>query len=274
MGIVQYVGKELIKNIIYVFIDPYFYLTSFLILYMYKRTLEDTLDKKQIRNSAILDILRGMSIGIIFSTLFLAKNKWIVLEGKMFILIPIALLLFWISPKWCCFSYVIPVAYGLYCLSKFFGKTSEWLYLSYPSFIELIGLLHIIEGILVFSFGKENAIQDIIYEEGKLKRIYILQKYWPVPLFIFILMGKFKWLAPLYGMLGYRDVCSIRTPKEKSRFSGSILMLYGVGMMFLGWLVTKGSIPVLLAMCIMPLSHESTFILGKLYDQETYKKVN
>ena len=80
------IAKELLRNIGSICIDPYFLIFSFLIYYLYKREDKkntNTQDYKQIRNSVILDILRGVIVGVGVSTIFSYFGYTIVLEGKV-----------------------------------------------------------------------------------------------------------------------------------------------------------------------------------------------
>lgn len=265
MGAVQTIVLEIAKNFIYSVSDPIFIGLVILILYMYKRQTKDTKDKAykyRVEASAIKDILRGTIIGSIASVVLTSLGVKIQVSTGMLILIPITILLVAFNPKLGCFSYVIPLAYVCYQTGNWLGINFTWLKLPYDQMIILIGVLHIIEGFLVVSYGHENSAKIPLYKDNHLVVGYSLNKYWPVPLTVFQYSSGVTILVPIYALLGYGDVAIGESPSSKSRKMGAILVLYGIIITIGGYFVISGVISKGIVLLMMPVLHESMFLIN------------
>lgn len=265
MGIVQTLLSQLAKNIVYIVSDPIFIVLVILIIVMYKRETRETKDKayrNQLESTAIKDIFRGVVIGAITSLILTSLGICIPITKGMLILIPITIGIVLINPKWGCFSYVIPIAYGIKVVGKLFKKDLTWFDFSYDEMIVLVGILHIIEGFLVTIYGHENSKVTPLYREGRLVPGYVLKKYWPIPLMVFQYSGSVVSLVPAYAVLGYADITFEHNPKKKCRIMGMVLVGYGSVITYLGYLVSQGMLSVLVVIVIMPMLHEGIFLIN------------
>ncbi|MNI01899.1 Cell division topological determinant MinJ [compost metagenome] len=116
-----------------------------------------------------------------------------------------------------------------------------------PSLLVIVGILHILEGMLTGLQGVRMA--SPLFYEGKRGQIiggYQLQGFWPVPLFLLIPMqGGSSDLIPwgtLFNtsyaagwsilafpvMIGFTELTMSRLPREKTSWSARMLMLYGL----------------------------------------------
>ncbi|MEG0012902.1 MAG: hypothetical protein RSG75_07265 [Cellulosilyticaceae bacterium] len=265
MGSVQTLLLKLAMNIVYIVSDPIFIVLAILMIVMYRREAKETKDKvyrNQLERTAIKDIFRGVIIGAIMSLVLTSLGICIPITKGMLILIPITIGLVIINPKWGCFSYVIPIAYGVQVVGRLFQKDLTWLDLHYDEMIILIGILHIIEGLLVITYGHENSREVPLYREGRLVSGYVLKKYWPIPLMVFQYGGSVVSLIPMYAMLGYADITFGQNPRSKSRRMGMILVLYGSIITGLGYLTQRGMISILVVIMVMPILHEGMFLVN------------
>lgn len=265
MGSVQTLLLKLVTNIVYIVSDPIFIVLAILMIVMYQREAKDTKDrayKNLLERMAVKDIFRGVIVGAVVSLILTSLGICIPITKGMFVLIPITIGLVIINPKWGCFSYVIPIAYGIQVVGRLFQKDLTWLSLYYDQMIILIGILHIIEGVLVAVYGHENCKKVPLYKEGKLVSGYVLKKYWPIPLMVFQYSGSVVSLIPVYAMLGYADVTLGYNPRSKSRGMGMILVLYGSVITVLGYLTQRGVLSVFLVMLLMPMLHEGMFLVN------------
>lgn len=265
MGSVQTILLELATNIVNIVSDPIFIVLAILIIYMYKREVRDSKDthyKNKVERTAVKDLFRGVIIGASVSLILTDIGISIPITKGMLILIPITIGLVFINPKWGCFSYVLPIAYGIQVVSRVFQKDLSFINLNYEKMIILIGVLHIIEGLLVGAYGHENSRATPLYKDGKLIQGHILRKYWLIPLMIFQYGRSTVTLLPIYAVLGYADVALVNNPNKKSKTTGAILVMYGISITFLGYLTQREIISVLLVILLMPILHESMFLIN------------
>lgn len=265
MNNVQNILLEIGTNIINIASDPIFVILAILIIYMYKRGVKDTKDliyKNEVERTAIKDILRGLVVGSIVSLILTSLEIYIPITKGMLILIPITIILVCINPKWGCFSYVIPITYVIYEIGKLIGQNLDWFDLHYSKMTILIGVLHIVEGILVGIYGYENSQKVPMYREKHITSGYIFRKYWPIPLLVFKYTSNQITIVPIYAMLGYVDMTLLKNPKFKPRVMGSILGIYGIIIVSLGYLVIKQVINIGVVMIIMPILHEVMFLVN------------
>lgn len=262
MGNVQTLLLKLAMNIVYIVSDPIFIVLAILMVVMYRREAKETKDKayrNQLERTAIKDIFRGVIIGAIMSLVLTSLGICIPITKGMLILIPITIGLVLVNPKWGCFSYVIPIAYGVQVVGRLLQKDFAWLDLHYDEMIILIGILHIIEGLLVRTYGHENSREVPLYSEGRLVSGYVLKKYWPIPLMVFQYGGSVVSLIPMYAMLGYADITFGQNPRRKSRAMGIVLVGYGSMITMLGYLTRWGVVSILVVIVVMPILHEGIF---------------
>ncbi|MGL5677085.1 MAG: hypothetical protein ACRDDX_11765 [Cellulosilyticaceae bacterium] len=256
MAGVQYILLYSIKKMGLILSDPIFYFILFAVSYLYKRQLEKIHEKKlgfapirqMIKSNCI-----GILIGIIISGILAYKGITIVLTMETFVLMPIAIGLMCIRSKWGCFSYTVSVAYmieGLLRLAHLPTYT-----LPYGTLIFLVGALHLIEGILIILMGHQGGIQLPIYEAGKLKKKYVYNQMWLLPL----ICQVETMTLPVYMVLAYGDVATY--PKQKY-ITGRLVILYGLLILGIHRAVINGGVPIGAVMILMPVLHECIFILG------------
>lgn len=253
------VARQMIKSIM----DPIFIIMILLIIYMYKRI--KMTDTNTAVKMGLIDSARGILLGILASTLLIKFDIIIPFSYKLFLLIPMAILLMLIDVKWGCFSYIIPVFYALNSFTVAAGLKITWFELPYKKLIVLVGVLHLMEGILVLLHGHDNAYEVPIYKENHINKGYSSNKFWPIPLLIFKTAGIVP-LVPIYAILGYGDVAFYKTPRQKSAYMGALLIIYGSLIFIMGLNVIDGYFPEILGIIMMPVCHELLFILNKHYD--------
>ncbi|OON96465.1 MAG: hypothetical protein ATN36_00730 [Epulopiscium sp. Nele67-Bin005] len=218
-------------------------------------------------------MVRGTILGVVLSSLMRAFGITIEITLGMMMLIPFTMLLVSINPKWGCFAYVIPFTFVIGEVLKIFGHDFEIFQMPYEKFIIFIGFLHLVEGILVIRCGDE-LVRDIpVFHNNKIIRGQLLKKFWPVPLIIFVGNdGINPTFIPLYAILGYMDVVKYGTPKMKAQSMGSVIMVYGMAIIFLGELVYGGFVPVFIGLLLMPIGHEFMFLINYIPEKKPVVK--
>ena len=83
-----------------------------------------------------------------------------------------------------------------------------------------------------------------------------------MPLTVFEYSSGITSLVPIYALLGYGDVAIGELPRSKSRKMGAILVLYGLIITIGGYFVISGVIAKGIILLIMPVLHESMFLIN------------
>ena len=256
---------EVARQMINVIVDPIFIMMILLIIYMYKRV--KVIDTNKAIRMGLMDTLRGILLGILASSILIEYELVIPFSYNLFLLIPIAIAIMLIDVKWGCFSYIIPIFYGLSGITRVIHLKISWFDLPYNKLIALVGALHLLEGILVILHGHEDFCEVPIYKEEGIAKGCSSNKFWPIPLLIFKPSVGIT-LIPIYAVLGYGDVAFYKTPRQKSLYMGVLLLAYGTLIFIIGLQIMNGKMHLITGMCIMPVLHELLFYLNKRYDKK------
>lgn len=198
---------------------------------------------------------------------------------------PLAILLMLIDARFLCFAY----AGGILALSSLsFG----WPKISVPQILGLVAILHFIEAFLIWVSGHLGAMPIFIKNaQGKVVGGFALQKFWPIPLTVMVVIGQTSipaggismpdwWplikgdlganvdniiysLMPVVAGLGYGDLAAARSPKQKGRISAVLLALYSVILLVLAVLADRQPLLGIVAALFSPLGHELLIYLGR-----------
>lgn len=209
-------------------------------------------------------------------------------------------LMFW-SPRFICFSYsgaVLGIISILYNLQKTYGimpitEGQNLISIDITALMTVIGVLHIVEGLLVMFDGNRGAIPVFTSREGKIVGGFALKRYWPIPIAVFIMLrgeifggGDMIWtpdwwplikspysgqmlkeaiisLAPFYAMLGYSSVTFTKDKSEKAVLSGMGIVFYGIILSFVAQLAAYGIAWKLFVVIFAPSAHELMLRLQK-----------
>ncbi|MGL4736344.1 MAG: hypothetical protein ACRCW2_02710 [Cellulosilyticaceae bacterium] len=272
---VQYVLDYFGKNIVLIASDPLFIGLSLLILYMYKRIAKEVNTSRyrhRMEYTAVKDIIRGACIGLLVSMCLELLGIRIPVTGQLVWIVPVALVMILLNPKFGCFSYVVPVTCFMHKVMSLCFTGVVFTSQTYRQLVLLVGILHIIEGLLVVLWGYENPREEPMQTGNKLIRVKKLTKYWPVPLVVFHPTDIGMTPLLLYAFLGYGDLARGDEEKQKSHLTGSIILLYGVCMTFLGWYCIRHVYFLPPIMVIMPVLHELIFKVTGILDNWIHKK--
>lgn len=269
---VQYMILYLVRNMGLILFDPIFFLILIYSIVMYKRQ-EDKLQGIQSFNAIVPIVVTDMAIGIMIGlcTSGVLNYFHITLKVNMniLLLIPIAIVLMLQSPKWGCFAYVVPVAYIIEGIGQLLHINLP--NLDYEMLIYLVGILHIIEGILVILNGHQNATPIPIYSHNKLTFIYVMHHIWIVPL-IFVMNTNISTALPLYALLAYGDEASVHTPKEQATLTGLLILLFGSLTFLLAMCIERNLLQVSGGILLMPVLHELIFVTEVFMNERGNKK--
>lgn len=169
--------------------------------------------------------------------------------------------------KLTCLAYVLAIIYVIDEILVLSGLKSEYFRLAYVEMICLVGILHAIEGILIFSFGGNQNVAIITYKGKKVAGGYQSYGRWFIPLLLFSINGLY---VPIVAMLVYLNESFVLSSKAKARYMGIWIFIYGLGIIMLGYFTKKGNLPLLLTMLTMPLLHEILFAIDYHIEQGDY----
>ncbi|NLZ48684.1 MAG: PDZ domain-containing protein [Clostridiales bacterium] len=203
-----------------------------------------------------------------------------------------------VKPRFICFSYsgAILGAVSLILNDIAVFVTGEPLLNGYfnvdiTSLMTMVGILHIVEGLLVAVDGSRGAIPIFSNSEGKIVGGFALKRYWPIPVVIMLLVlpetsagvagGAVQISIPdwwplikssysaellekailsifsIYAMLGYNSITFTKSKKEKAVSSGVSIFVYGVVLTAVAQLASLNIIILkVLVVVFAPIAHE------------------
>lgn len=266
---VQYIILYIVKNMGLILFDPIFFLILIYSVAMYKRQRDQILGPQKLKDILpimLVDIGIGIAIGLCTSGILAYFQITFKVHMNILLLIPIAVLLMLKSPKWGCFSYVVPVAYIIEGLSKLFHI--RLFNLDYEMLIYLVGVLHIVEGLLVILNGHINARAVPIYNGNKLTSVYVMHHIWVVPL-VFMVNSSVGIALPLYALLAYGDEARVRTPKQQSLLTGCLILVFGSIIFFLAACIDRDILQIGGGILMMPVLHELIFVIENFMNKKS-----
>lgn len=182
-------------------------------------------------------------------------------------IIPVSFLCSLIHKRLTCLSYGIPILYLVYKLILSMGSDYGLLRLPYTEFILLIGILHMVEGIMTILDAKKHSKCIIAYKGNNLVGGYQTYKRWCIPLFLFCFKEIY---LPMLAVLVYADETFTMVPEKKTVLMGRCILTYGVVTGVLGYLCMRTSFPLAIGILCMPLLHEGLFIINKRIENKEY----
>lgn len=289
---------ELVGNIIfelfYVLLSPLFWLVVALVWWQNKRMLKQKskffhLPQEKAWKNTALSVAFGLLGGLLGSVLMLVLGVDVAKIGVEYLWI-LALILALINPRFVCFAYAGGI---LVILQALFGIFT----LNGVQILALIGVLHFVEGVLVFFSGHLQAMPIYLkWHDGRIVGAFNMQNFWPIPLIALyltdgmsgipladiVMMPEF-WplisdkihggfslymLATVLAALGYSDLAVTHSPKVKARKSAKHLLIYGLAMIGLAILALKSQAILILAAVAAPIWHELIIYFGKKSEEK------
>lgn len=295
-----------LKSIAFAIADPY-YMVLLIVLgvVFYRQNKKTTVIQKMIIGESLNSPLE-LTISQIVIGIFAGAVASIILSyfGVMFgensgieIMFLLSLLLTFLNPRFICFSYsgallglisIIvqlvrdPVA-GIGPTADMINKS---LYINIAALMTLVGVLHLVEGLLVILDGDRGAIPVFTSKEGKITGGFALKRYWAMPVALLLILNNSlaiggeelmtpNWwpllksglsadflktamiaIMPFYGIIGYSSVTFTKTKKEKSYLSGIGIFIYGFILVIVAQLANRGLAWQLFVIIFAPVAHE------------------
>ncbi|MGE5588032.1 MAG: PDZ domain-containing protein [Clostridia bacterium] len=278
-----------------VLLHPAFWMVVLLVAMQYARMarVEQRVFGQAIESPASLvltSLLLGAAAGFVASLIFVFVGVTVTGAGVAFLL-PVALVLMLIDPRFLCFSY----AGGLLALSNLVLGVPK---VGIPEIMILVAVLHLMESLLIWTTGAQGALPLYMKtRDGGVVGGFLLQKFWPIPLVGMMLLtprlSEIESLARglismpdwwplikpdiavpegrelLFAMfalpaaLGYGDFAVARTPRERSSRTARSLMAFSVVLLAMALGASVWPWMRWLAALFSPLGHEMVIAAGR-----------
>lgn len=254
---------EFAYAIMQLLLNPFLYIAILFLVLQYSKQirLERTLFHARLhslKGEVLRAVAAGAIGGIVLSLIMMAFGAQLT-NGTIIILWMISLIMMLFRVRFLCLAYSVGVLGLTHAIFSFFPSSVEWQVVGpmirwimdtqMASLLMLVGLLHLLEGILVARQGERMASPMFFSgKRGKIVGGYSLQGFWPVPLFLLmpvVASGNgfvLPW-TPLFGgdawgagfmmigfpiMIGFSEVSVARLPKQKVQLSSRGLLAYGL----------------------------------------------
>jgi hypothetical protein len=228
-------------------------------------------------------IFWGLVAGLLVSAIMLFLGASFQLQ-MIPVLWMIAFLLMLFRLRFVCFAYVVGLIVVVQPIAEQFPNLQEHDSLNWfisplieadmYSLILLVGVLHVMEGLLVRWQGSRMATPMFFKSKrGKLIGGYHMQRFWPVPLLLIApwvgdytiweiltdpkLLETLLIFLPFPVIIGFSDMTVTQLPAEKARSTANGLLLYGVFVIGLAFLVLNVAGTAIVAGLLMMIAHES-----------------
>lgn len=226
------------------------------------------------------------------------------------ILFLLSLIFMFIKPRFICFSYSAAFLGAIEIICRIisnimpgfeYGNVFKMDVLSMMIFV---GVMHIIEGILVFFDGHRGAVSIHIEKDGKTLRGYSMRRYWLLPMSIIIMGGimnyngvyssivlehiPYYWnmiksqdkleiiksvglfISFFYAVTGYSTKTYTMTKKEKAHSSGIHIFSYGIILIIISQIARVGIAGEMIVVIFAPAAHEFMLNIQRKREQKRY----
>lgn len=247
----------------------------------------------------IFGVLGGIIGSLILNLCGVVFNE----NCRIEILFLTSIILMAIKPSFVCFSYSASVLGIISIILKVIGMIipeADYTYVFNLDILYMmifVGVMHVVEGILVFLDGHRGAFPILIKKENEILGGYSLKRYWVLPLAIMIignmqslygdylsiplseipaywsafksldsiniLKAAFLSIFSFYAVLGYSSVTYTRTKREKAAVSGIYIFSYGILLVIAAQLVRFGISGEIFVVIFAPVAHEVMFKLQR-----------
>lgn len=309
-----------LKSIAYILSDPItlFGLLVFIYLF-YKQNKKTAIMQKMIigeqLNSPLELTLSQVTLGIFAGVIGSLILSYL---GVMFddfsavsLIFAVSVIFLFINPKYMCFSYsgaivgiisvvLSEIAYlNRGVIVNISGSSLnlsdlDVLKVNIAALMTMVGVLHVMEGILVMFDGKTGSIPIFTSKDDKIVGGFALKRYWLLPVAMMIIihdssslgstvnvatpgwwpimkpsmaMEEFKKIAismlPLLGGLGYNSITFTKDKKSKTLISGSMILVYGLVLALISQIANINIFTKVMVLLFAPLAHEFILRFGK-----------
>jgi hypothetical protein len=248
----------------------------------------------------ISQIVMGIFGGVLASLIFTHLGVVFYFSSNIYIIFMISIFLMLFNPRFVCLSYsgaILGVTSVILHIASVMlnNPTLDVLKVDVTSLLLLIGVMHIVEGILVILDGKRGAIPVFGGRDKKIVGGFAFKRQWILPIAILMMMqatsGNFvsgetvatpDWwpivnhnankllletmiigAMPLFAGVGYSAVTFTKTKRGKTLFSGGLIISFGVFASLLSLLGGFNSVVQIIILVLTPVAHEAMITFEK-----------
>ena len=186
---------------------------------------------------------------------------------ELILLVIASMILGRIDKRLTCLAYVKPNIYQVDTGLVLLKLKENYFTLPYEKLIVLVGILHMIEGIMAYFYGAKDNICVINYKGNQIAGGYRAYRKWYIPLLLFTINGYY---VPLLCVLVYGDETYTMVPELKSRKSGKYIFVYGCLILMVGIAVVLHQVSLPIGIMLMPIAHELLFAMNHFLEQAPY----
>jgi hypothetical protein len=255
-----------IYNIIYTFKSPFFWLIIGIIFFQYRKVgkIEKNILGRYKRSpiyNVLISTAFGLIGGIIGSILFI-YFRIIINPKDFYFILPLAILLSLIHPRFMCFSY----AGGIIAIvSLIFG----WPDINITTIMFVIGILHLVESFLILVDGRRSMAPIFVERQGEIIGGFNMNRFWPVPFLVFMGNGQI-YSTTVIAILGYGDYALANFPEEKSKQTASLLSMFSIILILFARLSINYYMFKYIVAIFAPLGHEIIINMGKKKEERGF----
>lgn len=247
----------------------------------------------------IFGVLGGIIGSLILNLCGVVFNE----NCRIEILFLTSIILMAIKPSFVCFSYSASVLGIISIILKAINiitPEADYTYIFNLDILYMmifVGVMHIVEGILVFLDGHRGAFPILIKKENEIIGGYSLKRYWVLPIAIMImgnmnglygdylsiplseipaywsafkssnnmsiLQAAFLSILSFYAVLGYSSITYTRTKRQKAVISGVYIFSYGILLIIAAQAARFGISGEIFVVIFAPVAHEIMFKLQR-----------
>lgn len=254
----------------------------------------------------VFGVLGGIIGSIILNLCGVVFNE----NCRIELLFVVSIILMAIKPYFVCFSYSASLLGFISIVLNIIGMiipNKDYTYIFNLDILYVmifVGVMHVVEGILVFLDGHRGAFPILIKKDNEILGGYSLKRYWVLPLAIMI-MGNisniysdynsipvfeipnywsmfksqqqidmlktlFLSIISFYAVVGYSSITYTRTKREKAISSGLYIFSYGVLLIVAAQAARIGIFGEIFVVIFAPVAHE--FMLKRQRHNEMKRK--
>lgn len=277
-----------VRGIGYTVLDYRFIFAVWLISIIYRRMkfydYYKTTKRKPFRYMLADIVLQGIIVGAITSIVIMTVGVPLYFSEYLALLMPFALLLSIFKMRFICISYPAGLLVLISLLlngQTIFNITLPDIQIHIPSIITIVGILHIMEGLLVMLTAHKEAVPVLSEKNGQLIMGHFVFMNWPVPLSLLVVAvgtargeavitpewwplygfvglgaGTILSLFPAIGTLGYHSVTFSQEPKKRMQKSGLLILIYSICLLIIGYISVQYQILQIVGAFFMVALHE------------------
>lgn len=250
---------ELLYSLLSSLKSPVYWIVVAIVIFQYKKlgkmekmilgSYKEPLYKKAIA-STVLGLLGGIVGSIVFMVLGTRVNS-----SDFIYILPLAILLSLIHPRFICFSY----AGGIIALiSLLFGYPK----INIISVMTIVAVLHLIEAFLIIIDGHNGKIPIFMEKDNEIVGGFNMNRFWPVPFLVF-LEGGSPLPVTVVAILGYGDFALAKYPKDKTKETAAMLFIFSALLLVLSELAKSYSKMLYVLAIASPVFHEMIIQMGR-----------